>query len=159
MLDEIRQKLGEEAEALLHELNVILPNEIEKAVAQGDLRENSEYSAALERQGFVSARLDYLARRMSQLGEIDVEHVPSDRVGFGSQVEVRDSEGEVEVFLITIGDDLDFDSNEISMESPIGQALLGKKPGDVVNVILPSGARELEIVSLQTWHEQLEESA
>ena len=159
MLDEIRQKLGEEAEALLHELNVTLPLEIEKAVAQGDLRENSEYSAALERQGFVSARLDYLARRMSQLGEIDVEHVPADRIGFGSRVTVRDQDGEVEEFTITIGDDLNFDNNEISMESPIGRALLGKKPGDVVNVLLPSGGRELEVVSLVTWHELLDESA
>ncbi|MDX1392994.1 MAG: GreA/GreB family elongation factor [Gemmatimonadota bacterium] len=159
MLDRIRKKLGEEAEALLHELNVTLPLEIEKAVAQGDLRENSEYSAALERQGFVSARLDYLARRLSQLGEIDVEQVPPDRIGFGSRVEVRDQDGEVEEFSITIGDDLDFDKNEISMESPIGRALLGKQPGDVVTVLLPSGARELEVVSLVTWHELLDESA
>ena len=159
MLDEIRQKLSAEAEALVHELNVILPKEIEKAVAQGDLRENSEYTAALERQGFVSARLDYLARRMSQLGEIDVEHLPADRVGFGSTVSVRDADGEVEEFSITIGDNLDFDKNEISMESPIGRALLGKKPGDIVSVRLPGGMRELEIVALRTWHEQLEESA
>lgn len=158
MLDKIRERLGEEAEALLHELNIILPLEIEKAVAQGDLRENSEYTAALERQGFVSARLDYLARRMSQLGEIDVEHVPTDRAGFGSKVEVRDGNGEVEVFAITIGEDLDFDANEISMESPIGQALLGKRPGDSVNVVLPSGTRTLEVVSVVTWHELLEES-
>ncbi|MFV1986059.1 MAG: GreA/GreB family elongation factor [Gemmatimonadota bacterium] len=159
MLEKIRQQLGEEAEALVHELNIILPREIEKAVAQGDLRENSEYTAALERQGFVSARLDYLARRMSQLGEIDIEHVPEDRIGFGSKVEVRDADGEVEVFAITIGETLDFDANEISMESPIGRALLGKRPGDVVNVVLPSGAREFEVLSLVTWHELLEESA
>lgn len=159
MLDEIRQKLSEEAETLLHELNVILPLEIEKAVAQGDLRENSEYTAALERQGFVSARLDYLARRLSQLGEIDIEHLPVDRIGFGSTVSVRDSDGDVEEFSITIGDNLDFDKNEISMESPIGRALLGKKPGDTVNVLLPAGARELEVLTMRTWHEQLDQSA
>jgi transcription elongation factor GreA len=159
MLERIRERLGEEAEALLHELNITLPLEIEKAVAQGDLRENSEYTAALERQGFVSARLDYLARRMSQLGDIDVENVPTDRIGFGSRVEVRDADGQVEVFGITIGEDLDFDANEISMESPIGQALIGKRPGDSVRVTLPSGTRELEILSLLTWHELLEESA
>ncbi|MDH3734956.1 MAG: GreA/GreB family elongation factor [Gemmatimonadota bacterium] len=159
MLDHIRQKLADEAEALLHELNVILPLEIEKAVAQGDLRENSEYSAALERQGFVSVRLDYLARRMSQLGEIDVENIPMDRVGFGSRVQVKDDDGEIEEFSITIGDDLDFDKNEISMESPLGRALLGKRPGDVVTALLPAGARELEVVAMTTWHEVLKESA
>ena len=96
---------------------------------------------------------------MSQLGEIDVEHVPVDRVGFGSKVTVKDADGEIEEFSITIGDDLDFDANEISMESPIGRALLGKQPGDVVTVLLPSGARELELVGLTTWHEVLKESA
>lgn len=154
MLDELREKLSGEAETLIHELNVILPREIEKAVAQGDLRENSEYTAALERQGFVRARLDYLARRMSQLGDIDIEHVPADRVGFGSRVRVRDTaDDEIEEFSVTLGDNLDFDANEISMESPIGKALLGKHVGDLVNVRLPAGVREFEIVELKTIHD------
>lgn len=159
MLDEIRQKLSDEAEALIHELNVVLPREIEKAVAQGDLRENSEYTAALERQGFVRARLDYLARRMSQLGEIDVEHVPTDRVGFGSRIQVRDLEDdEVEEFTLTIGDALNFENNEISMESPLGRALLGKRVGERANVVLPTGARELEVVRLDTLHDLVDEA-
>jgi transcription elongation factor GreA len=154
MLEELQRKLGDEAEALIHELNVTLPKEIEKAVAQGDLRENSEYSAALERQGFVRARLDYLARRMSQLGEIDIEHVPDDRVGFGSHVSVRDAgNDEVEDFVITLGDNIDFETNEISMESPIGRALLGKKIGEATSVSLPAGRRELEVIGLKTLHE------
>jgi len=157
MLDRIKRQLSDEAETLIHELNVVLPREIEKAVAQGDLRENSEYTAALERQGFVSARLDYLARRMSQLGEINADQIPLDRVGFGSTVQVRDTaDGELEEFAMTIGDNLDFENNEISMESPIGRALLGKRSGDVVTVALPTGARELELVSFRTWHELLE---
>lgn len=160
MLDELREKLSEEAEQLVHELNVVLPLEIEKAVAQGDLRENSEYSAALERQGFVRARLDYLARRLSQLGDIDVAHVPTDRVGFGSRVEVRDlADDEVEEFVLTLGDNLDFDNNEISMESPIGRALLGKQKGDRVNVLLPAGARELEVLGFTTLHELVDSDA
>ena len=153
MIEELQRKIGDEAETLLHELNVILPREIEKAVALGDLRENSEYSAALERQAFVRARLDYLARRMSQLGEIDVDNVPADRVGFGSKVEVRDvDEDEVEVFTLTFGDDIDFENNEISMESPIGRALLGKRKGDRVSVRLPAGAREFEVLGFETLH-------
>ena len=154
MIEELQQKLGEEAETLLHELNVILPREIEKAVAQGDLRENSEYTAALERQGFVRARLDYLARRMSQLGEIDIEHVPTDRVGFGSKVAVRDvGDDEIEHFTLTLGDNINLDNNDISMESPIGRALLGKKRGESVSVILPGGAREFEVIDFETLHD------
>jgi transcription elongation factor GreA len=154
MLDDLKQKLSDEAEALIHELNIVLPREIEKAVAQGDLRENSEYTAALERQGFVRARLDYLARRLSQLGEIDLEQVPLDSVGFGSRVRVKDrSDGGIEEFAITLGDNLDFDNSEISMESPIGRALLGRRPGDVVTASLPAGSREFEILELKTFHE------
>ena len=138
----------------LHELNVILPREIEKAVAQGDLRENSEYTAALERQGFVRARLDYLARRMSQLGELDIENIPTDRVGFGSRVAVRDLEDdEIESFNLTIGDVVDIENNDISLESPIGRALLGKKKGALVSVRLPAGAREFEVVDFETLHD------
>lgn len=154
MIEELQRKLGEEAETLLHELNVILPREIEKAVAQGDLRENSEYTAALERQGFVRARLDYLARRMSQLSEIDIEHVPTDRVGFGSKVEVRDvADDEVERFTLTLGDNINLDNNDISMESPIGRALLGKRRGESVSVTLPGGAREFEVLDFETLHD------
>lgn len=154
MIEELQQKLGNEAETLLHELNVILPREIEKAVAQGDLRENSEYTAALERQGFVRARLDYLARRMSQLAEMDIEHVPTDRVGFGSKVKVRDvADDEIERFTLTLGDNVDLDNNDISMESPIGRALLGRRRGESVNVRLPGGAREFEVLDFQTLHD------
>ena len=154
MLEELQKKISDEAETLLHELNVTLPREIEKAVAQGDLRENSEYTAALERQGFVRAKLDHLARRMSELGEIDVENVPDDRVGFGSRVSVRDIEAdEIEDFVLTLADNIDFETNEISMESPIGKALLGKQVGDTTNILLPSGGRELEIVAFKTLHE------
>ncbi len=154
MIEELQRRIGDEAETLLHELNVILPREIEKAVAQGDLRENSEYTAALERQGFVRARLDYLARRMSQLGELDIDNIPADRVGFGSRVAVRDLEDdEIESFNLTIGDDVDIETNDISMESPIGRALLGRRKGELVNVRLPAGAREFEVVDFQTLHD------
>lgn len=158
MLDDIKQKLSDEADALLHELNVVLPREIEKAAAQGDLRENSEYSAALERQGFVRAKLDYIARRLSAMGEIDAEKVPVDRVGFGSRVTVRDAaDGTIEEFTLTLGDHLDFENSEISMESPIARALLGKRPGDRVNASLPVGSREYEILELRTLHEILKD--
>ncbi|MCK5448391.1 MAG: transcription elongation factor GreA, partial [Gemmatimonadetes bacterium] len=76
MLDELLERLNGESEALLHELTVVLPNEIETAVAQGDLSENAEYTAALERQQFVRARLDHIARRLGEISDIDLEQVP-----------------------------------------------------------------------------------
>ena len=72
MIEELKQKLGDEVQRLQHELNVVLPNEIRKAVELGDLRENSEYKAALERQQFVQARLGQLRQRLSKLAQIDL---------------------------------------------------------------------------------------
>lgn len=154
MLDELLDKLNDEAEALLHELNVTLPAEIEKAVAQGDLRENSEYSAALERQQLVRARLDHISRRLSEISEIDMESIPMDRVGFGSKVEVRDlDDDEVEEYTLAFGDMINLENGEISMASPIGRALLGSVQGEMVEVTLPAGIVRYEIVRFMTLHE------
>ena len=81
MIEELKQKLGDEVQRLQHELNVVLPNEIRKAVELGDLRENSEYKAALERQQFVQARLGQLRQRLSKLSQIDMAQIPNDKVG------------------------------------------------------------------------------
>ncbi|MDQ6690821.1 MAG: transcription elongation factor GreA, partial [Gemmatimonadota bacterium] len=88
MIEQLKKKLGEEAERLQHELSITLPKEIRRAVEMGDLRENSEYKAALERQQFVQARLGQLRQRLSKLSQIDVSQIPSDKVGLGSQVVV-----------------------------------------------------------------------
>src|SRR6187551_280651 len=90
MIEALKQKLGDEVEKLQYELNVTLPNEIRKAVEMGDLRENSEYKAALERQQFVQARLGQLRERLSKLSQIDVSQIPADKVGLGSRVVVQD---------------------------------------------------------------------
>ena len=154
MLNELIDKLNGEAEALLHELNVTLPAEIEKAVALGDLRENSEYSAALERQQLVRARLDYISRRLSEISEIDLDEIPADRVGFGSKVEVLDLDDEVtETYTLAFGDVINLENSEISMASPIGKALLGKSDGEEAEVTLPGGRVRYRILSLATIHD------
>lgn len=154
MLDRLLDRLNGEAEALLHELNVVLPHEIEKAVAQGDLSENSEYAAALERQQFVRARLDHISRRLSEITDIDLNEIPLDRIGFGSRVSVMDLDDEtVEWYTLAFGDYLDFEKSEISMASPIGKALLGKSPGDEVDVPLPNGRLRYRVLSFETLHD------
>lgn len=158
MLEELIEKLNTEAEELQHELNNELPEEIEKAVAQGDISENSEFEAARDRQQLVQAKLQQIARRLSELKEIDEQEVPEDRVGFGSRVTVRDTDdGTEEEFKVAFGDDIDFENSEISMESPIGQALLGKEVGDEVSVRLPNGRVNYEIVDLTTLPQMAEE--
>src|SRR5690242_1298019 len=104
MIEELKAKLGDEVERLTHELNVVLPNEIRKAVELGDLRENSEYKAALERQQFVQARLGQLRQRLSKLSSIDMTQIPLDKVGLGSRVVVQPEDGNVkETYYIVFG--------------------------------------------------------
>ena len=85
MIDELKAKLQAEVERLNHEISFVLPKEIEKALAHGDLRENSEFKAALERQHFASARLTHLRLRLSKLSGVSEKDIPRDRVGFGSR--------------------------------------------------------------------------
>jgi transcription elongation factor GreA len=155
MLEELKQKLGEEVEKLQHELNVTLPQEIRKAVEHGDLRENSEYKAALERQQFVQARLGQLRERLSKLASIDMTQIPNDRVGLGSKVVVQDEKsGGKETYHLVFGDALEFDEGHVTMASPIGRALLGKSKGEVAYLRLPTMVRQLKVVELETIHDQ-----
>ena len=155
MIEELKQKLGAEVEKLQHELNVVLPNEIRKAVELGDLRENSEYKAALERQQFVQARLGQLRQRLSKLSSIDIAQIPNDKVGLGSRVVVEDEATKArETFNLVFGDSVDFEDGHVSMASPIGRALVGKGIGDVAMLKLPTSLRRLKIVELATIHSQ-----
>ncbi|HEX8453632.1 MAG TPA: transcription elongation factor GreA [Longimicrobium sp.] len=157
MLEELKNKLGEEIERLTHELQVTLPQAIKKAVEHGDLRENSEYKAALERQQFVQARLNHLTRRAGELSKIDMSQIPSDRIGFGSRVTVVDMRTrEEETYSLVFGDYIDIDSGQISVASPLGQALMGKKKGETVSLTLPRGERKLKIKSMTTLAQMAE---
>ncbi|HET7234622.1 MAG TPA: transcription elongation factor GreA [Longimicrobium sp.] len=160
MLEELKNKLGEEIERLTHELQITLPQAIQKAVEHGDLRENSEYKSALERQQFVQARLNHLTKRYGELSKIDLSDVPTDRVGFGSRVTVVDLRTrEEETYTLVFGDYIDIDSGQISVASPLGQTLMGKKPGDQVSLQLPRGERKLKIKTLVTLSEQIDDKA
>ena len=92
MLEEIKSKIEGEIVKLMHELNVELPERIKIALEHGDLRENSEFKAAKERQVFVQARLNHLTSRMTELSKIDITEMSADKVGFGSKVKIRDLE-------------------------------------------------------------------
>ena len=153
MIEELKAKLGAEVEKLQHELNVVLPNEIRKAVELGDLRENSEYKAALERQQFVQARLGQLRQRLSKLSQIDIAQIDHDKVGLGSEVTVEDERtGTREQYNLVFGD-VDFEEGHVSMSSPIGRALVGKTVGDTAILKLPTMVRRLKVVNIRTIHD------
>ena len=156
MIEALKLKLSDEAEKLRYELNVTLPHEIRKAVELGDLRENSEYKAALERQQFVQARLGQLTQRLSKLSSIDESQIATDAVGLGSHVVVEDQETkERETYHMIFGDAEDFDEGQVTMSSPIGRALLGKKVGEVTLLKLPAFTRKMKVVELTTIHDDV----
>ncbi len=156
MIEALKQKLGAEVERLQYELNVTLPNEIRKAVELGDLRENSEYKAALERQQFVQARLGQLRQRLSKLSSIDPAQIPTDKVGLGSRVIVEDRKSkERETYYLVFGDAVEFEDGHVTMASPIGRALLNKAVGDEVMLRLPTMTRQLLVIELYTIHDEV----
>lgn len=155
-LSKIKQKLQEEINALEHELNLELPKELMKARAHGDLSENAEYKYAKERQGFVSARLGQLKKRMGDIGMLNLNNIPNDRAGYGSRVWLRDVNTVVEVeYKLVTSEEADATNGMISTTSPIGRALLGRRVGDEVRVHTPGGIKEFELIRLLTIHEDV----
>jgi len=155
MLEAIKQKLAEEVGRLNHELSVTLPDALKRALANGDLRENGDYHAALERQAFVQARLSHLRSRLAKLSQVDLTKIPTDRVGLGSRVVVQDTATKAkESYALVIPDAMEFDGEQISVASPLGKGLLGKQVGDVAVVQLPGGIRKLKVLELRTFYDQ-----
>src|ERR1700758_271310 len=155
MPEHIKKKLSEEIAVLEHELNHELPKELKKAVAMGDLSENAEYHMAKQRQEFVRARLGQLKQRMADLSMVNMANIPKDRAAIGSTVVVFDStKGEEIEYKLVTSEESDVTKGLISTSSPIGRALMGKKVGDVSEVVTPTGKRELEVLKLTTIHDE-----
>ena len=160
MTDQIKRKLQDEINALEHELIHELPKEIKKAAALGDLSENAEYHMAKQRQEFVKARVRQLGKRLAELSMINMNNIPRDKVGLGSTVKVYDNtKGEQVEYKLVTSEESDVAAGKISTTSPIGRALLNKKVGDEAVVVTPNGKRELEILSLTTIHDAVDEGA
>jgi len=156
MID-LKKRLQDEIQQLEYELKVHLPKEILKAREHGDLRENAEYKAAKERQGFLQARTAQLHRRLAALNMVNLDRIPRDKVGLGSLVTVVPVGGEETVFELVVPEDADPTIGRISPSSPIGKCLLGHEEGDSVEVKVPSGVRTYEIRKLVTMHDQVKD--
>ena len=124
---------------------------IAEARAHGDLKENAEYHAAREQQGFIEGRIAEIEARLSNAQVIDVLALgPSDRVVFGATVELADEEtGDELTYRIVGQDEADIKAGLLSINSPIARALVGKREGEVATVETPSGTRSLEIVKVR----------
>ena len=159
MID-IKKRLEDEIRTLEHELKIQLPKEIQKAREHGDLRENAEYKAAKERQSFLQARIGQLRTRLAALSMVNLDRIPKDKVGLGSTVTLRETaSGDKIVYDLVTPEEADPTQGRISPSSPIGRSLLNHEEGDVVEVRVPSGMKEYEIMRLVTIHDQAEEPA
>src|SRR5947209_18064333 len=143
MKDRLIRKFEDEIQALDRELKLELPKEIKRARELGDLRENAEYSAAKERQRLVESQISLLKKRVSEIALINVDRIPTDRVGFGSTVHVIESNSTL-VFQLVMPEDADAAKGLISTTSPVGRAFLNKEVGDFIKVTTPGGMREFE---------------
>jgi transcription elongation factor GreA len=152
---EIKIKLQSELDDLESELRVHLPKEIKRALEFGDLRENSEYRAALDRQNVVKARIVELRQRISEISSIDLSKISRDKAGYGSLLVLYDGEKDEEItYRLVTPEESDPQGGLISTTSPVGRSLMGKEEGDEVVVTTPAGARNFEIRRLTTIHDQ-----
>ncbi len=154
-MEAVRKKLQLELESLEEELHFKLPKDIQHAREFGDLKENAEYKAAMERQSMVHARIAQLHQRLSEVESIDISKLPIDRVAYGSSIVLFDIEKEEKItYKLVTSEESDPENGLISTVSPIGQALMGKEEGDDVKVKTPMGWRNFEIHRLKTIHDK-----
>lgn len=153
----VKERLQAELDELETELRIHLPKEIKRAREFGDLRENSEYQTALQRQTMVKARIRELRQRVSEVSSIDLSRIPRDKAAYGSTLLLYDNAREEEVtYRLVTPEESDPASGLISTVSPIGRSLMGKEEGDEVVVTTPAGSRRFEIRRLTTLHDAAE---
>ena len=154
----IIKKLDAELLISQKELQVDIPKAILTAREHGDLKENSEYKAAKERQTFLQARISLLQKRISDVTSLDIEKIPRDRSGLGSTLFLTDIKtGKEKQFHLVFPEDVDPDAGKISPGSPVGKALMGKQTGDEVMVLLPEQKIEYEVINVTTIHDNSED--
>ncbi len=121
---------------------------IATARAHGDLRENAEYHAARDRQGFIEARIAELEDKLSRAQVIPIPEPKPTNIRFGAFVTLRDEKDIVKKYRI-VGDlEADIKANKLSVSSPLAKALLGKEVGDLVEIQAPGGVKEYEVVKV-----------
>jgi len=124
--------------------------DIEEARAHGDLSENAEYHAAKDRQGHLDAKKRELEHKLSNAQIIDVSKLSNEKVVFGATVTLADTEtGDVKQYTLVGQEEADLKKGKISVQSPVGRALIGHKAGDVVTIKTPARTVEYEVQEIK----------
>ncbi|WP_449448289.1 transcription elongation factor GreA [Thermomonas brevis] len=144
------QRLRAELEELKSVKRPAVIEAIAEARAHGDLKENAEYHAAREQQGFIEGRIKHLEAELSHAQIIDISSLDAgDKVVFGATVVVVDCETDEEKTYQIVGDlEADIKQGLIAISSPVARAMIGKNEGDAITIEAPGGTREYEIVSV-----------
>ena len=122
---------------------------IEEARAHGDLSENAEFEAAKNRQAFIEGRLMELEHRLATADIIDSDMLPKDRAVFASKVALENVDtGETFEYQLVGPDESDIEKGRISISSPLGKAIVGKKPGEEIMLMAPGGKRYYELLDI-----------
>lgn len=123
--------------------------DISEARGHGDLKENAEYHAAKEKQGFIEGRIQELESVVARAEVIDYTKFTNDAVRFGATVQVYDEQADQEITYIIAGHyESDITKNKLSLQAPLSKALIGKAVGDVVKVTTPGGLKSYEILKI-----------
>ncbi|MDE0793238.1 MAG: transcription elongation factor GreA [SAR324 cluster bacterium] len=125
-------------------------NAISTAREHGDLKENAEYHAAKEQQGFIEGRIQELNEKLALANVIDITKLSGEKVLFGATVSFVDVDTDEESNYQIVGaDESDLQKNKISVSSPIARALIGKSVGDTLSIPIPKGKIEIEILEVE----------
>jgi len=147
------RRLQEQLKQLEHEEWPDIIKEIEEARAHGDLSENAEYQYAKEKQGHLDAKIRQIKDMLSRAEVIDPSKMAGDSIAFGATVIARNLQTDQEVKYVLVGpEESNVTEGKISIQSPIGRAFIGKKPGESVEVDTPGGVRAFEILKI-SWGE------
>ncbi len=144
------RRLAAEHERIWSEERPRIVAEVEAAAALGDRSENAEYLYGKRKLRELDRRLRFLSQRMDTLTVVAPAPHPSGRAFFGAWVTVEHEDGTARTYRLVGPDELDVAAGLISVDAPLGRALLGRGPGDVVRVERPAGTAELEVV-LVSW--------
>ena len=139
-----------EVERLEQEEMPKITEKIAIARGEGDLKENAEYHAQREAQGMLQAKINKIKSELVRASIVDTSAVPKDEVAFGATVKVMDLDldDEEEITLVGAGDE-DYDTGKYNIATPIGQGLLGKKVGDKVEIEVPKGTINFEVLEIR----------
>ncbi|MBL0312808.1 MAG: GreA/GreB family elongation factor [Holophagaceae bacterium] len=147
-------KLETDLRNLKQALLVDIPKEIANAASQGDLSENAEYEQALAKRDMYQSKVVSMEKRIAEVATLDITRLPKDRAAYGSKVTLLDLDTELEVtYHLVLPEELGSSKDQLSINSPIGLALVGMEEGAEVRVRIPAGTKRYEVLTLVTIHQ------